>query len=56
MLQHTLDRGFTLETRVEVIARDPFDGPLTVRLHDDETIIGHNVARTILVEVETDSR
>jgi DtxR family Mn-dependent transcriptional regulator len=53
MLQHTLDRGFTLETRVEVTSRDPFDGPLTVRLHNDETIIGHNVARTILVEVES---
>ncbi len=53
MLQHTLDRGFSLTARVKVTSRDPFDGPLTVCLHNEETIIGHNVARTILVEVES---
>lgn len=50
MLQHTIDRGFALEAELEVVHRDPFDGPLTVRLKDGDTIIGHAVAMTILVE------
>lgn len=51
MLQHTIDRGFTLHTEVEITARDPFEGPLTVNVGGDEAIIGYNIARTILVEV-----
>jgi DtxR family transcriptional regulator, Mn-dependent transcriptional regulator len=52
MLQHTLDKGFKLEATVEVRARDPFEGPLTVRLPDGKTIVlGHSVAQKILVEV-----
>ena len=51
MLQHTLDRGFVLDTAIEVIARDPFQGPITVKLGDNQTVIGHVVAETILVEV-----
>lgn len=50
MLQHTIDRGFALEAELEVVQRDPFDGPLTIRLKDGKTIIGHAVAMTILVE------
>lgn len=50
MLQHTLDRGFALGAEVVVVARDPFDGPLTIHLNGDETILGHVVATTILVE------
>lgn len=51
MLQHTLDRGFVLDTPVEVLARDPFQGPITVKLGETQTVIGHVVAETILVEV-----
>ena len=51
MLQHTLDRGLRLDTEIQVIARDPFDGPITIQLPDGEIIIGHSVALTILVEV-----
>jgi DtxR family transcriptional regulator, Mn-dependent transcriptional regulator len=51
MLQHTIDRGFALNTEVEVTARDPFEGPLTVKMGDQQTIIGFNVAESILVEV-----
>jgi DtxR family Mn-dependent transcriptional regulator len=50
-LQHTLDRGFTLNTLVEVVSRDPFEGPLTIKLDDGQTIIGHALAAVILVEV-----
>lgn len=51
MLQHALDRGFSLHTEVRVIARDPFNGPITVQLASNETVIGHAVAEGILVEV-----
>ncbi|MGB7341440.1 MAG: metal-dependent transcriptional regulator [Phototrophicaceae bacterium] len=51
MLQHTLDRGFILDEPIEIIARDPFQGPITVRLGNSETMIGFTVAETILVDV-----
>lgn len=54
MLQHTLDRGFELNSEVEVTGRDPFDGPLTIRMSGHETVIGHQVAEAILVEVIED--
>ena len=53
MVQHTTDRGLLLDTRVEVLARDPFEGPVTVKLNDKEIIIGHNVAASILVDHDT---
>jgi len=51
MLQHTLDRGFTLDTHIEILARDPFDGPITVKLKNGQSMIGYTVAESILVEV-----
>lgn len=50
MLQHILERGFQLEGQVEVLFRDPFDGPLTIRLDGGERVVGHQVATSILVE------
>ncbi|MGB1288871.1 MAG: metal-dependent transcriptional regulator, partial [Aggregatilineales bacterium] len=50
MLVHTQNKGFTLSTKVIVTARDPFEGPLTVQLAGDEKVIGHLLAKTILVE------
>jgi len=52
MLEHILDRGFTLGTEVAIITRDPFDGPLTVRVGDQERIIGYQAAAAILVEIK----
>ena len=49
MLRHILERGLHLNATVEVIARDPFDGPLTVRLDDELRVVGHAVADTVLV-------
>lgn len=51
MLQHTLDRGFQLDAKVEVLARDPYQGPLTIHLNGNERVIGYLLAQTILVEV-----
>jgi DtxR family Mn-dependent transcriptional regulator len=42
---------------VEVIARAPFDGPLTLRVGEQEPIVGPNLAEQVLVEpVEPKSR
>jgi DtxR family Mn-dependent transcriptional regulator len=50
MLQHILDRGFKLDSKVEVIERDPFDGPITTMVDGKKRTVGHNVAACILVE------
>ncbi len=51
MLQHILDRGFALGAQVVVIARDPFDGPITARIDGSERLIGHTAAGYVDVEV-----
>ena len=53
MVQHIVGRGITLNAQIEVVERDPFDGPLTIRVNGVEQIIGHNVANCILVEALT---
>ncbi len=52
MLQFILDRGFTLDSRVQVVSRDPFEGPVTVAVDGNQRVIGANVAGTIYVERE----
>jgi DtxR family Mn-dependent transcriptional regulator len=52
MLQHILERDFRLRTQVQVTQRDPFDGPLTIRVDGSERILGHNAAACILVDAE----
>jgi DtxR family Mn-dependent transcriptional regulator len=51
MLQHTLDRGFQLNAQVQVLARDPYQGPITIQLEGSKTVIGFILAESILVEV-----
>lgn len=51
MLQHIVERGLKLHTGVEVIARDPFEGPLMVQVDSQQQIVGYNVATCILVEL-----
>ena len=50
MLQHILDRGFKLDSKIEVLERDPFDGPITALVDGKKRTVGHNVASCILVE------
>lgn len=50
MLQHILDRGFKLDSKVEVLERDPFDGPITTLVDGKKRTVGHSVAACILVE------
>lgn len=54
MLQHILDRGFRLDSHVEVVARDPFEGPITTRVDGHERMVGHNVAECILVDATSE--
>jgi DtxR family Mn-dependent transcriptional regulator len=51
MLQHSLDRGFKLDAPVIVLARDPFNGPITVKIDGKDTVIGYTVAEAILVQL-----
>lgn len=50
MLQFVLDRGFKLGANVQVIARDPFEGPVTVDIDGERRVIGANIAATVYVE------
>ncbi len=51
MLQNTQERGLVMGVTLEVVERDPFDGPITVRLGAAETqTIGYKMATSILVE------
>ena len=51
MLQNTQKRGLTMGVTLEVIERDPFEGPIKVRLQSERTqTIGYKMASSILVE------
>ena len=51
MLQHSQERGLIMDAELEMLARDPFEGPITLKMQDNEQIvIGHAVASVILVE------
>ncbi len=50
MLQYILDHGFYLEARVQVLKREPFDGPITTEVNGTTHIIGQQVADCIFVE------
>ncbi|MBI1256623.1 MAG: metal-dependent transcriptional regulator [Chloroflexi bacterium] len=52
MIQHMLDRGFRLNARIEVLERDPFNGPITALVDGKRRVVGHHVAENILVAVE----
>lgn len=54
MLQHIVDRGFHLQSQVEVLARDPFEGPITARVDNTERVVGYTVAECILVAPDED--
>ena len=51
MLQNTQERGLVMGATLEVVERDPFDGPVTVWLGAKSTqTIGYKMASSILVE------
>jgi DtxR family Mn-dependent transcriptional regulator len=49
MLRYLRERGIGLGDRLEVLDRQPFDGPLTVRFGDDLHVLGGGLARAMRV-------
>jgi DtxR family Mn-dependent transcriptional regulator len=50
MLRYLAERGVRLGDSLEVLDRQPFDGPLTVRFGDDLHVLGGGLARAMRVE------
>jgi DtxR family Mn-dependent transcriptional regulator len=52
MLRYLAAQGITLDTRLEIIDRQPFGGPVFVRFGDREHPIGGQLAKAMRVEVD----
>jgi DtxR family Mn-dependent transcriptional regulator len=52
MLRYLSDRGIAPGDTLEVIEKQPFDGPLFARFGDDVHVLGGALARAMRVEVE----
>ena len=52
MLRFLGDRGIAPGARLELVERQPFDGPLFVRVGDDVHVLGATLARAMLVRRE----
>ena len=50
MLRYLDERGVSLGDELEVLERQPFDGPLTVRFGDQLHVLGGTLARAMRVE------
>ncbi len=50
LLRYLADMGLQLEVEVTVVAIEPFDGPLTLLIGDQERVIGHRAALAVLVD------
>ncbi len=51
MLRYLARRGIAIGERFEVIDRQPFDGPLTVRFGDTDHVLGGTLARAMRVQI-----
>jgi DtxR family transcriptional regulator, Mn-dependent transcriptional regulator len=56
LLRYLAELGLVPGARVKVTAAAPFQGPITLQVDDQERIVGHAVARSVLVELEEKSR
>ena len=52
MLRYLEQRGIRLGDRFELVDRQPFEGPLTLRFGGRDEVIGGSLARSMRVEVE----
>lgn len=50
ILRHLMDKGFNLGSQIEIIAQDPFDGPLTILIDGKLAVVGCIAATYISVE------
>jgi DtxR family transcriptional regulator, Mn-dependent transcriptional regulator len=55
MLRWLHDQGIELGTELEVVARQPFEGPVTIRLGEREHVLGGRVAHAMRVELSSAS-
>jgi DtxR family Mn-dependent transcriptional regulator len=53
MLRYLDGRGIALGDELEVVAREPFDGPLTVRFGSEDHVIGGGLTRAMRIDVTT---
>ena len=52
MLRYLAEQGIALGDRCVVTARQPFDGPITVRFGDAEHVLGRTLARAMRIELD----
>ena len=52
MLRYLAERGIALGAALEVVARQPFGGPLTVRIAGADHILGGRLAQSMRVEMQ----
>ncbi|MDQ3850666.1 MAG: metal-dependent transcriptional regulator [Actinomycetota bacterium] len=52
MLRYLARRGISIGDRFVVVARQPFDGPITVRFGSHEHVLGGSLARAMRVELD----
>jgi DtxR family Mn-dependent transcriptional regulator len=53
MLRYLDGRGIALGDELEVVAREPFDGPLTVRFGSQDHVLGGGLTRAMRIDVTT---
>lgn len=49
MLRYLADKGLVVGAEVEVLKRDPFEGPVTLRVAGAEQVIGQGVAKEVFM-------
>jgi DtxR family Mn-dependent transcriptional regulator len=54
MLRYLNERGIRIGDAFELVDRQPFDGPLTLRFAAGDEIVGGDLARSMRVELEHD--
>ena len=54
LLDHLESLGLLPGAALEVIGKEPFEGPLKIRLSDREHILGYQLANHIFVDVSTE--
>ena len=53
MLRYLDGRGIALGDELEVVAREPLDGPLTVRFCSEDHVFGGGLTRAMRIDVTT---
>ncbi len=50
MLRYLSQKGLVVGVQIQVLARDPFDGPVSLRVGECDQMIGQHVAEFILIQ------